>query len=300
MRVPNIYLTRGIPASGKSTFAENWVREAPEKRVRVCRDNLRAMLFGTSDTRLDFGLEVQVTEAERAIALTALQKGRDVIVDAMNLNQRWVKQWFKLGFPVHFISFPVTLDMALERNRERGGKVPEDVIEKLFRRYALDEHGSLPEPPRDLTVQGPQQVEYDESLPDVYIFDIDGTLAHIPEGGRSPYDYSRVPEDVVDEAVLHLAESVVGQGLIFITSGRDEECREETEEWLLANHVPFDKLLMRPNKDGRKDATVKMELFDKHIRGKYNVRFAVDDREQVVNMWRSIGIKCFQPERGYF
>lgn len=42
----------------------------------------------------------------------------------------------------------------------------------------------------------------------------------------------------------------------------------------------------------------KSELFDKHIRGRYFVDFVLDDRNQVVNFWRHIGLTCFQVAEG--
>ena len=45
--MPTLHLTRGIPGSGKSTFAKQWVQEDPEGRVRINRDDLRGMMFAT-------------------------------------------------------------------------------------------------------------------------------------------------------------------------------------------------------------------------------------------------------------
>lgn len=37
-----------------------------------------------------------------------------------------------------------------------------------------------------------------------------------------------------------------------------------------------------------------------NIKDKYNVLGIFDDRQQVVDMWRSLGLKCFQVEPGNF
>jgi len=52
--------------------------------------------------------------------------------------------------------------------------------------------------------------------------------------------------------------------------------------------------------DFRPDNLIKAELFNEHIKGKYNVRHVYDDRQQVVDMWRSLGIKVYQVEKGDF
>jgi hypothetical protein len=58
---------------------------------------------------------------------------------------------------------------------------------------------------------------------------------------------------------------------------------------------------MRAEKDNRKDSIIKRELFDKHIRDKYHVDFVLDDRDQVVRMWRrELGLTCLQVNYGNF
>lgn len=57
---------------------------------------------------------------------------------------------------------------------------------------------------------------------------------------------------------------------------------------------------MRPEGDIRKDSIVKRELFEKYVRPYYNIEFVLDDRNQVVEMWRSLGLKCLQVAEGDF
>ena len=57
---------------------------------------------------------------------------------------------------------------------------------------------------------------------------------------------------------------------------------------------------MRRTKDFRKDAIVKTELFEAHIRGQFEVLFVLDDRDQVVEMWRQMGFACLQVAPGNF
>ena len=77
-------------------------------------------------------------------------------------------------------------------------------------------------------------------------------------------------------------------------------CRAETEKWLEDKEVEYVALFMRPEGDHRKDNIVKEEIFNNHIRNKYNVIFVLDDRNQVVEMWRSLGLKCLQVADGDF
>ncbi|MFG1921934.1 polynucleotide kinase [Cryptosporangium sp. NPDC048952] len=133
------------------------------------------------------------------------------------------------------------------------------------------------------------------------LVDIDGTLA-TRVTDRSPYDWQRVGEDAPVEAVVAAVRALHAAGhTILVLSGRDEECRRQTESWL-THHlgVPYERLLMRRARDNRRDDIVKRELYERHIKKHYSVLFVLDDRAQVVKMWRKIGLVCFQVAAGDF
>jgi hypothetical protein len=140
-------------------------------------------------------------------------------------------------------------------------------------------------------------------LPEAILCDIDGTLAHIID--RSPFDWKRVGEDDLDPIVRTILQAyklgqLTNDVQIVLLSGRDGSCRQETIDWCKEHNVPYDKLLMRGENDMRKDSIVKREIYEQNVKGKYNVLFVLDDRQQVVNMWREIGLKCLQCEPGDF
>jgi len=64
--------------------------------------------------------------------------------------------------------------------------------------------------------------------------------------------------------------------------------------------VPYDALYMRAHKDGRRDSVVKVELFDAHVRDAYDVTCVLDDRDQVVEAWRALGLTVLQVAEGDF
>lgn len=130
------------------------------------------------------------------------------------------------------------------------------------------------------------------------ICDIDGTIAHM--GERSPYDWHKVGTDNPDKIVIDLLRRHDDR-VVILLSGRDEVCRSETVQWLAENRVPFHYLHMRPEGDNRKDSIVKRELFEEYIRDHFNVEFVLDDRNQVVDMWRNeLGLKVLQVAAGDF
>ncbi len=45
---------------------------------------------------------------------------------------------------------------------------------------------------------------------------------------------------------------------------------------------------------------MKEKLYRQHIERKYNIKFVLDDRQQVVDMWRGWGLTVFQVDEGDF
>jgi len=144
---------------------------------------------------------------------------------------------------------------------------------------------------------------------EVVIFDIDGTLAdvthrrHFVEGKKKDFDkfYDAMPRDMVNKDVRELNHMCAQRGhKIIICTGRPEQYRELTEEWLEDENISFQELRMRPdNLRFKPDYEVKQTMLD-DIKKDHNVVFAVDDRNQVVEMWRKNGITCLQVNEGDF
>lgn len=138
--------------------------------------------------------------------------------------------------------------------------------------------------------------------PKAIIFDIDGTMAVRDKspGGRGPFDWGRVGEDLPNKPVAYVAamlgsaaSSFPGGLEILFFSGRDEICREQTAMWL--DHYfrfPY-KLYMRPPGDNGPDDELKRDLLEA-VSQIYDIIAVFDDRNRVVDMWRANGIPCFQ------
>ena len=147
-------------------------------------------------------------------------------------------------------------------------------------------------------------VMYDHSLPDCIITDLDGTLSLM--NGRCPLSGENCGSDLLNPPVMTILdmyqESKGEDDKIIIFSGRKGETRKETEMWLDANGIDYDEMHMRGigGKNNENDAVLKENLYNEHIKGKYNVKFVLDDRTQVVKLWRSLGLPCFQVYWGDF
>ena len=136
--------------------------------------------------------------------------------------------------------------------------------------------------------------------PTAVIVDVDGTLAIITD--RSPYSHHGVLKDKPNAPVIAVARALAAQGhTLVIVSGRSELARVDTELWLKRHlGVEFDGQFMRAEADDRKDATIKREIFHREIEPRFNVLCVLDDRDQVVSMWRSLGLTCLQVAPGAF
>lgn len=149
----------------------------------------------------------------------------------------------------------------------------------------------------------------------IVIFDLDGTLARIDkrrklstkENGKLHWGKFFDPKNIdLDEPNIPVIEAAKAHGAmgckIIIFSGRSADTKEATIDWLNKHQVPFSEIHMRPSSDYRKDDILKAEMFEKVIglENKDSVLCIYDDRDQVVNKWRELGLTCFQVAPGNF
>ena len=152
-------------------------------------------------------------------------------------------------------------------------------------------------------------------MKNIIVCDLDGTLANCEHRVHHVRDkpknwdafYAGVREDKVNTPVLSILSRFLDYAYapynIIFCSGRPERCREDTIWWLdeVANiwEPSVMQLLMRKDGDYRADNIVKQEILDAHI-AKERVLFVLDDRQQVVDMWRKNGLTCLQVAEGNF
>ena len=276
-----LLVLKGLPASGKSTEAKRLVAE--EGYARTNKDTIRKELFGDEYKRKD---EKKVVKERDRLIREYLTQGRNVVVDDTNLNPVHIKDLaaiakeFNTIFEVDDSFLDVPLTECIERDSKRGDEmVGENAIRGMYHNFVAKKFDA--------------KTEFDPSLPWCVISDIDGTLAHM-NGKRKPYDWHKVGLDDIDLGVAHVLDGVdlIGYAKIFIFSGRDEVCRPETTEWLERHDIQYEALYMRrsdhlrPDGGQVADTEVKAEMYEKYIKGKYNVLFVLDDRPQVCRQWR--------------
>lgn len=142
-----------------------------------------------------------------------------------------------------------------------------------------------------------------------YIFDIDGTIAdcghRLPHIQKTPKDWRAFFAACSDDApiphVIELAQDLAENGAAIVyVSGRSDECREATMDWLSLHDLPAGSLYMRKAGDHRNDDILKGELLANLLADGFKPVMAFDDRNRVVATWRAHGVPCAQVADGDF
>lgn len=286
-----LIMTVGVPGSGKST----WARAICARKgfVEINRDNLRRELgkFAANEKVVSTpGLEAHVTNVHEHRMISAFILGQTVVCSDTNINpatrERLEGIAKNYNVPVFYKHFNVAWDTLVERNKTRPtqDQVPSKVLRDFYNRYREQTFVAYN---RDVTKR------------DAYIFDVDGTLAD-HEGLRSPYEWHKVGLDRCIDDVCKMLQLCALKADIIIVSGRDGCCIEQTRQWFREKNLPMNRLFMRPAGNNEKDSIVKYDIFKKFIEPYYNVLGVFDDRQVVVDMWRAIGLTCFQCRPGDF
>ncbi|MGQ3014776.1 MAG: phosphatase domain-containing protein [Flavobacteriales bacterium] len=290
-----VWIMKGLPGSGKSTLAKKMLDENPGNIKRLNKDELRAMLDNSHHTTAN---EKFVERLRDLMLIETLKEGKHVIIDDTNLSDRPVERITQLvqkyrkdsgdTVQIEILPVEVNLEEAIERDKKREKKVGRDVIVRMYKQHLLKDE------------RGPHYKEQDASLPPALVCDLDGTLAILC--ARSPYEALKCESDDLNAPVAEILRTYKAKGEhIILLSGREDNSREATERWLKKHDIPYDALYMRTTKDHRKDSVIKKELYEAHILGRYFVRFVLDDRNQVVDLWRlELGLPCLQVNYGDF
>ncbi len=279
---PTLHYTRALAGAGKTTLCRDFIKKSNKTVIRVDSDDLRWALFGSY-----WGKGVNenvVTQVQHGIIRDALSRGCDVFDDNTNLNPRAVADLTTIA--AEFGAELVCHDLShippweciandLKRDRQVGAKV----IWDMWERYLKPEHPG------------------DPALPHAILVDVDGTLAI--HGNRGPFEWHRVGEDAVNPMVVYAVKRFASDYIVLIVSGRDAVCRPETEQWLKDNNIGYDAIYMRPEGDTRKDRIVKLELLEE-IKKVYFPALCIDDRQQVVDAYRYVGLPVWAVARGDF
>lgn len=297
-----LIICRGIQGSGKSTWAKEWAKEDPKTRVRFNWDDMRNMMG-----------EYWVPERENTGIMKILrtsflnemmQKGWDIVIDNMNLNPKdWefyeeVVKSFNENYPdikyeIEYKDFFTPIEECIRRDAMRPNPIGEQVIRTTWKRYR---HFIIC---KEIENKFYGMKAYNKDKKDCIIVDMDSTLC-VNLTGRPFYTDDWADKCLYDTPLIGpisivRAQKMTGTCDIIIITGRKEDGRAQTEEWLKTYNVPYDRLYMRGESDFTKSDAFKEKILKTFILPKYNVLFAIDDDDKCVKMFRNNGLICLQP-----
>lgn len=273
-----IIVLRGLPGSGKSYWCREYIKEHPNDAVRVNKDDLRAMMHNSIYSK---GKEKEVLAVRDFIVELSLEAGKDVLVDDTNFHPKHLERMKEIAArcmaTIEIKSFEhVPLETCLEQNLKRSTPVREKVIRSMYNQYIRPE----PIPPI-----------YNYDLPNAVLCDLDGTLALFDR--KTVNAYSRdFTKDTLNRSVRMFLNQC--NMTVILLTGRQEKDREQTESWLKMHDIPYEHLYMRQTDDKRSDYIIKQELYNEHIKDKYNILAVFDDRLQVCRLWHELGLPLFR------
>lgn len=301
----------GPAGSGKSTFATNCMEAG---FVRISQDD-------------------QGRDGHRKAFEGAIQEGRDIVVDRMNFDKAqrapYINAAKAAGYSVAITVFHESREVCYKRIMARSGHPTINGLGIV--KYSEGEDGIIREKSRQANsaldtfftrYQKPTKDEsefivnigWEQSSGSALIVDIDGTIADI-EHRRHHLDrslgkpnwrkfFDEMYNDKPNTWCVELINAfmVVGQRELVFASGRPDSYRKITEEWLssVMDGPNWKALLMRHRNDSRQDNIVKEIILEFELKTRYKNLLFVDDRQQVVDMYRSHGYTVLQCDKGDF
>lgn len=288
-----IIVLQGPPASGKSTWAQEFI-QSHNNYVIVSRDAERI-----ASGRYNHNYENCISEIEISNAKIWLSNGYSIISDSMNLKESYIEFWKKLAnefkVDIEFKKFFIPLEDAINRdaNENRNHHVGKKFLISLYKKYYNDDYKRAFTDNRGI-------IDKNIELPNCIISDMDATYAL--HDGRHPFEWDKLNTDKEDWRMHELYKQHYNNGskIIFIT-GRPESVREETEKWINEHggHIDFEyELYMKPDKDCSMITSLfKIQIYEEYIKNNYNVLCVYEDSERCVNAFREKGLLVLQPEK---
>lgn len=244
----------------------------------------------------------------------AMTQGYDIVIDNMNLNQRTVSDLQEYvehhnradtergsgdcQYTIEFKDFFTPVEECIRRDAMRPNPIGEKVIRNTWRQY------------RDFIVHESIMKAVNKQIPHIdggkpaIIVDIDATLCYNVTG-RPFFGKGAAEGMLTDQPILgtcSLVRNMYQKCTIIIVTGREgtPEIIEATKMWLSQNNINHDLVYFRPVGSYKHGEECKKEIYEKYIKGKYNILFVLEDNNKCVKMWREQGLTCLQPNEGQF
>lgn len=319
----NVIMTIGAPGSGKSSWAEEYVKQFPEYII-IERDILRKLAckddgYDINDLlnfqefyyNLDKGIRSNIEGRVSLAAQEMIALSDNIILSDTNLTPKHrngkICMLDNMYFNIKYKIFNPDIRTLVYQNSVRVDVVNENIVYDMYLKLQHQkEYLKLMGDVEFITDHDTDTQNFSNTTDrQCIICDLDGTIAHISNDSDKPrthFQMHRVDEDEFDDIVFSMVLGLKRRydcDLIFLT-GRTADCFSKTIEWLDDNlsqfSMSFDtgdyQLYSRNNHDYSKDFKVKRELYNTFIKDKYEVLAVFDDRPVCLDLWNDLGLKA--------
>ena len=107
------------------------------------------------------------------------------------------------------------------------------------------------------------------------------------------YDYKNVISDKPNAPMIDIINHLYNDYGIYILTSRPRMILNSTQDWLEIYGVKYDGLFMRGEENHHiKDVELKRKMYNDFI--KDDVYCAFDDKQEIIDLWISLGITSFK------
>lgn len=107
------------------------------------------------------------------------------------------------------------------------------------------------------------------------------------------YDYDNVISDEPNLPMIDIVNHLYSEYEIYILTSRPQSILNSTQDWLEIYKIKYDGLFMRSKENHFiKDVELKEKMYNEFV--KNDVYCAFDDRQDIIDLWKSFGITSFK------